>query len=121
MWAFRAYRNFDGRGGRFLDGYIPSRVAGGEASTFVSRDDAGERLVAVVINPSRSEGIDASLDLSSCGGAVRRAQAYEFDGAPGGFTPHSPRSEGATVSQAIRPYSISVFDVELAPASAMKP
>jgi hypothetical protein len=124
MWAFRAYRNFDGRGGRFLDGYVPSSVAGGDASVFVSRDDAGEHLVALVINPSRTEGIDASLDLSSCGGAVRRAQAYEFDGAPPpgtGFTPHSPRAEGATVSQAIRPYSISVFDVELGAASASKP
>jgi hypothetical protein len=97
MWAFRAYRNFDGHGGRFLDLYAPSRASDREVSLFVSRDEAGQHLVAVVLNPSKT---------------------YVYRGEPTGFVPRSPARDGAGVSQAIAPYSIAVFDLKMGAPSA---
>ncbi len=119
MWAFRAYRNYDGQGGRFLDWYTPSRVGSGEATLFVSRDESGQRLVALVVNPSKTEAINVKMDVSACGQSVQQARAYSYEGAPTGFAPRTPSKAGGTVSQAVAPYSISVFDIEMGAPSAM--
>jgi hypothetical protein len=119
MWAFRAYRNFDGKGGRFLDWYTPSRVASGVASLFVSRDESGQHLVAVVVNPSKTDAIDMKMDMSGCGASVERLEAYEYDGSSTGFVAHSPRKDGVTVSQALGAYSVTVFDIGMSTPSAM--
>ncbi len=118
MWAFRAYRNFDGRGGHFLARYAPSHVDGGDATLFVSRDESGQHLVAVVANQSKTQAVDVKIDMASCGASVGQAEAYEYEGAPTGFVMHSPRKDGAKLSQAMGAYSIGVFDIEMTGASA---
>ena len=113
MWAFHAYRDFDGKGGHFLDWLTPATVAGAPTtSLFVSRDETGRHLVAVVLNLSRKDAVAADVDLSACG-QVTSAQAYSYEGGREGFRPGAPASKGATVTQPLAPYSISVLDVAL--------
>ncbi len=109
MWAFRAYRDFDGKGGRFQDWYVPSK-SGNDVSVFASRDEAGGHMVLVALNLSRDEAVAANFDLSSCG-KVSGEQAYSYLGGPAGFVA-GPRA-GSAVAQALPPYSITVLDVNL--------
>jgi Glycoside hydrolase family 44 len=119
MWAFRAYRNFDGKGGHFLDWYAPTTPVQ-NASLFASRDESGNHMVAVALNFSRQNAITANIDLSSCG-AVANLHAYSYGGGPNGFNDVGAqfKAHGKTLSQALAPYSITVFDVELENAVAV--
>src|SRR6185503_4133793 len=49
FWAFRAYRNFDGKRGRFQDWSVPVKGEGTLVSLFGSRDAGRSRLVAVLL------------------------------------------------------------------------
>lgn len=110
-FAFRAYRNFDGRGGRFLDRLAPSDSSG-VATLWASRDDAGKHLVLIVLNtdPAAAEG--GGVDLSSCG-AVESVRAFAYRRGQADFSTldAAPRPGGVAVS--FSPYSISVVDVAL--------
>jgi hypothetical protein len=119
MWAFRAYRDFDGKGGHFLDWYAPTtQVQGG--SLFASRDDSGNHMVAVALNFSPQNAITAKIDLSSCG-AVSSVQAYSYGGGPSGLdeVKPAPKAQEKILSQALSPYSITVFDIKLENAVAV--
>ncbi|MBV9946651.1 MAG: glycoside hydrolase family 44 protein, partial [Myxococcales bacterium] len=113
MLAFLAYRNFDGKGGRFQDWYIPSTVGAGPVSLFASRDEEGKHLVAIAINQSSEFVVDARLDLSSCGALASRREFTVAKGmrsiAPGPVAGPS----GPVVAEALPPYSITVVDVTL--------
>ena len=49
FWAFRAFRNFDGTGGHFLDWSVPVKSDGALASLFASRDADRRHIVAVLL------------------------------------------------------------------------
>jgi hypothetical protein len=115
--AFRAFRNFDGKGGRFLDLSIPTQgPPGGGVSLFASRDAAGSRIVAVALNLDPANRVDAELDLASCGGvASHRVYSY-VAGAPGltenGAARGASHAAGATSTRVVlAPYSINVIDI----------
>jgi hypothetical protein len=111
MWAFRAYRNFDGKGGRFLDWFVPSRSAA-DVSLFASRDDSGTHMVVVALNVSRKDAVAAQFDLSSCG-KVNAQQAYSYVGGRDGFVASPPSGPSTSPTQALPPYSITVVDFQL--------
>jgi hypothetical protein len=116
-WAFRAYRNYDGKGGRFLDWSEPA-TGTRSVSIFASRDDAGTHLVSVVLNLSPTEAVVGNLDLSSCG-KVASEQAYVYFGRSSGFAAAGQESQGqaespSVLSEVLPPYSITVLDVRLA-------
>jgi hypothetical protein len=118
LQGFVAYRNFDGKGGRFLDFYLPSTAPEG-LSAFASRDEEGKHVVVVAINLSQSTAARAKIDLSTCGPIADR-QAYEFvQGAPS-FAP-GPRDKGdgsSSFVSVLPPWSLIVFDVNLVHAPA---
>ena len=61
MWAFRAYRDYDGKGSGFLDWFTAASVYRvGKQSLFASRDEAGKHLVAIALNFSPSEAVAAA-------------------------------------------------------------
>ncbi len=64
-WAFRAYRNFDGKGGHFLEGSVKTRASPG-VSLFASRGDAGKHLVLVALNLEPSSAVQARIQLAGC-------------------------------------------------------
>lgn len=110
-WAFRAFRDFDGRGGRFLDTSVPTK-ASDETSIFASRGDDGRRLVLVVLNLSAEAGRDAVIDLHACGSAGK-VQAYTYAGGPTGMVKGSAVIAQGELRAGLPPYSINVLDVEL--------
>ncbi len=112
-WAFRAYRNFDEKGGRFLDRSAPVKGDARLASLFASRDEAGERLVAVLLNHDPGSPLHAEVRLESCG-TVSAARAFSYSGNARGFAarPEPDRGDGK-LEVAVEPYSITVIEVTL--------
>ncbi len=112
-WAFRAYRDFDGAGGRFLDRSVPVAATGTQTSLFASRDAAGEHVVAVLLNLDPRSPIDARVDLSACG-AVQGARAFTYTGGPAGFRAVELAQKDKGVAAEVAPSSITVLDLTLA-------
>jgi hypothetical protein len=111
FWAFRAFLNFDGAGGRFQDLSVPATMTEGQrASLFVSRSEKGDRLVAILLNFDPDEPIAAEIDLSRCGAGFAE-RAFAYSGAPSGFAAASPSAfAGAIAQRSAVPYSISVLE-----------
>ncbi|NMO22685.1 glycosyl hydrolase [Pyxidicoccus fallax] len=109
-WAFRAYRDFDGKGGRFQDNWVPAKAPEG-TSLFASRDDSGKKLVAIALNLDPDQAAQAQVELKGCG-TLDSVRVLGYAGAPGGFTEQTPGSKGAgSVSQRLPPYSMTVFEL----------
>ncbi len=112
FWAFRAYRNFDGAGGHFLDRSLPTTMADG-VSLFASRDAAGTHVVAVLLNLRPARAIRPRVTLTGCGAAAS-SKAFRYAGGPDGFTATSATGAGAAVAtEALPPSSITVLDLRL--------
>jgi hypothetical protein len=114
--AFRAFRNFDGKGSSFLDWSVPTTEGPG-VSLFASRDEARSKVVAVLLNLEPDTAADAEVDVSSCGSAFAR-RAYEYrDGSAGFSTGATGRDAGreeesrtpGVFRERVEPYSIKVL------------
>jgi hypothetical protein len=114
FWAFRAYRDFDGRGARFLDRTAPVAGRVEEASLFASRDGDGGRVVTVLLNLDPAAPLDAQVELAGCG-RIATARAFTYAGGEDGFAPLPIGPRQAGVTAAVAPYSITVLDIALAP------
>jgi hypothetical protein len=116
-YAFRAFRNYDGQGGRFLDLSVPTEESS-DVSLFASRDEARSRLVLVALNLNPASRADANLALTGCGEVVsRRVFAYESGSkalaalpAPSGAA--DAPSPGA-IGLLLPPYSLSIVELDL--------
>jgi hypothetical protein len=107
-WAFRAFRNFDGKGARFLDRSLPAQTDGQLFSGFASGDDNNEHIVAVLLNEDPSLPEQVSLNLRGCG-RVRSRRTLAYTDGRAGFTPVSRDEKGTMVR--LLPYSITVLDL----------
>jgi hypothetical protein len=112
FWAFRAFRNYDGGGGRFLDWSAPVSGSATLVSVFASRDAERRRATLVLLNESALTPVTAALSLRGCspGAGVR---AFTYTGGEGGFTPLPPGVPDAGAARAtvtVQPYSITVID-----------
>jgi hypothetical protein len=117
--AFRAYRDFDGAGGHFLEFELPASVSPGAepASLFASRDETGTHLVLVLLNLAPASAARASVQLDGCG-PVQSQRAFTYAGGPGGLTPVVASTKGGAapagaVEEVVAPYSITVIDLHL--------
>jgi hypothetical protein len=114
LWAFRAYRNFDGRGGRFQDFHVPSS-AGSGTSLFASRDQAGRRVVAIALNLEPDRPAEARIDLGSCG-RVESVRAYLHGPDDAGLVEVPAGTvEAGVLARTLPPWSILVLDVGVVP------
>jgi hypothetical protein len=111
FWAFRAFRNFDGIGGRFLDWSVPVRGDAPLTSLFASRDATGRQIVAVLLNFAANSSLSARLRLEGCGG-VKSARAFTYVGDRAGFERLEMSWKG-DISAVAPPYSITVLDFTL--------
>jgi hypothetical protein len=112
--GFLTYRNFDGKGGHFLDWYIPSTSASSDVSLFASRDQEGKHVILVALNLSPDVATLAKIDTGSCG-AIASRQAYSFvSGASRFEASDAPPTHDATLDQVLPPWSITVIDLGLA-------
>lgn len=115
FWAFRLFRNYDGKGGRFLDRSVPTRVDGAGASLFASRDEGAKRVVAVLLNLDGAAPLDARIDVASCG-AVTAQRTFAYAGGEDG---PAEIAGGAAAAREVRlvaaPWSMTAIELTVGP------
>jgi hypothetical protein len=112
FWAFRAYRNFDGAGGRFLSVSLPTRESD-KVSLFASRDDKGTHLVAVAINRDPTFAVRATIGLGACD-SPGSARVFSYEAGASGLAEGSvDQSDPANPRITLAPSSFSVIDLHL--------
>ena len=89
FWAFRAFRNFDGNGGRFLDNSVEAVSSTDALSAFASTNANDSEMVNVFVNTDPNRAFDASMVLKNCGTSSSVA-TFTFDGGPSGFRAGKP-------------------------------
>jgi Glycoside hydrolase family 44 len=108
FWAFRAFRNYDAKGGHFLESSLATQM-GTDLSIYASRDASHKHMVVVTLNFDPTKAANASIAIDGCG---RVASYRKFT-----YGPHtdSITDEGAKSAHSIQeflpPYSINVFDI----------
>jgi len=112
--AFRAYRNFDGKGGQFLGRSLETSTGtklNSDVSLFASRDDSGKHLVLMALNlePTSAAGVKIALD-----GCTPISKRRKFSYVAGGqaITDDGEKA-GGELDETLAPYSINVFDITL--------
>jgi hypothetical protein len=108
-WAFRAYRNYDGNGGHFLEQIVPSSSPSG-TSLYASRDASGKKWVLVALNFSADRPHDASIELKGCVGAGA-VKSFVYTGGEQGFVAGDVKLEGGSLKAKLAPYSITVIEL----------
>lgn len=108
--AFRAYRDYDGVGGRFLDRALRAEGAR-ELSVFASVDERTSKIVAVLVNLSFDADREVKVDFDGCP-APRELRAFRFaEGLPG-----LARVEASSTTEVSAPAaSITVLEWTLDP------
>ena len=109
FWAFRAFRNYDGSGARFLDYTVGVTGSATLASLFGSRDADRKHLVAVLLNESALTPLNAAIRTAGCA-APSPVRAFTYAGGGNGFTPLAVSSADETTKVSVQPYSITVVD-----------
>jgi hypothetical protein len=108
-FAFRAFRNFDGKGGHFEDTWVEAAAEPGVA-LYASKDATGKRLVLVALNLDPKQAKAFPLDVSSCGEVdAATAHVFEQKGAQSGAV----AAQGAALDVKLPPYTISSIEVRL--------
>ncbi|HET7825413.1 MAG TPA: glycoside hydrolase family 44 protein [Anaeromyxobacter sp.] len=115
FWAFRAYRNFDGAGARFLDTSVPVRGGAPLSSLFASTDERRDRIVAVLLNHDPEAALGARVELAGCG-RVAAARAFAYEGGEAGLERAAAAAAAGRVDLRAAPYSVTVLDVTIAGA-----
>jgi hypothetical protein len=109
-WAFRAYRNFDGQGGHFLERSVDTKMAPG-VSLFASRDGAGKRLVLIAVNLDPAAAAQAEIELPGCA-PLATTRKFVYTARSKGLVADG-KQDGGSLTELLPPYSITVLDVEL--------
>jgi hypothetical protein len=109
-WAFRAFRNFDGKNGKFLNRSVDTKMAS-NVSLFASRDDSGKHMVLIALNLEPTTAAKATIAMTECGTLVTRRKFVYSSQAPA-FVEEASKT-GRGFEEVLAPYSINVFDVEL--------
>ena len=111
FWAFRAFRNFDGAGGKFLNNSVGTTMAE-DMSLFASTNDDGTQMTAMILNLDPKNATNAQISLSNCRG-VKSATAFTYTGEPNGFAQAKPSTSAANLEIGVAPYSITVVRANL--------
>jgi hypothetical protein len=108
FWAFRAFRDFDGQGGRFLDRSLPTKTAEG-ASIFASRDASGKHLVIIVLDLLSDQPLEPKIVLEGCG-KIASERAFQYAGGEAGIVLAKTSVQKPAPTP---PFSITIHDVQL--------
>jgi Glycoside hydrolase family 44 len=107
--AFRAFRNFDGKGGRFLDRSVPTQTEDG-VSFFASTNDSTSHIVAVVLNLDPVSAVQVGIDVTKCGRATQE-RAFRYGPDVATLTEEPGKTGGSKLVEVIAPYSLKVLDL----------
>jgi hypothetical protein len=107
-WAFRAFRNYDGKGAHFLEQSLPTESPR-DLSLFAARSSDGRSVSLVLLNTSTTETFEAAVNLKGC--TLPTAQrVFRYSGDPRGFV-----ERDSVLGKAYRapPSSITVIELKL--------
>lgn len=108
-WGFRAFRNFDGKNGRFLERSLDTRMDG-DVSLFASRDVSGKHVVLIALNLNPTTAAKASISLVGCA-PIATQRRFEYD--EHSTSLQDSGKSGSTLDGTLPPYSITVYDLTL--------
>ena len=108
-WAFRTFRNYDGKGAHFGELSVEAHAPPG-VSLYASKGPGPSKLVAVLLNLDPHKPINAAVHLTGCG-ALRVSRVLTYDGDPKGLVEHE-RSNSELRVENVPPYSMSVLELE---------
>jgi hypothetical protein len=103
-WAFRAYRDYDGKGGHFESWSLNTHAPAG-ASAFASMSDDGGKVVAVLLNLDPKNPITADVELAGCKD-VSVTKRYSYKSESRALTSEN----AATGPVTFEPFSINVME-----------
>jgi hypothetical protein len=109
FWAFRAFRNFDGKGARFQDVSLSTRGTA-DVSIFASRDVDSTKLVAVLVNRDSNSTFNAHVLLYGCGNVVS-SRVFRFVSGSNGLVLQPSTAADQQITEELPPYSITVLDL----------
>jgi len=112
FWAFRAFRNFDEAGGRFLDWTVNARSDAPLSSLFGSRDADGTHVVAVLLNFATLSSLASKVAMQGCG-TLSAARAFTYTGGDAGFKKFDVSTTPEGVKATFPAYSITVLDLTM--------
>ena len=112
FWAFRAFRNFDGNGGTFLDNSVETRSSADAVSVFSSTNAGDSELVSVFVNTDPAKSFSAPLTMKNCG-PLSKVRTYVFDGSPTGFRAGRPTGDTPATVIGLPPYSVVVVKASM--------
>jgi hypothetical protein len=107
-WAFQAWRNYDGKGGHFLEHLVPTTSPGG-TSLYASRDEAGKKFVAIALNFSADRPENAKIKLDGCG-EVGDVKAFVYTGGEAGLIAAEAKAEAGQIVVKLAQTSITVIE-----------
>jgi hypothetical protein len=110
FWAFRSFRNFDGKGGKFLERSMKTQAPSG-ISLFASRDETGKHLVAIALNMDPKTAARATLNLRGCRPVASR-RGFTYASHTPSIVENSQKS-ASNLQELLPPYSINVIDIIL--------
>lgn len=109
-WGFRAFRNFDGKNGHFLERSLDTGMSN-DVSLFASRDEGGKHVVLVALNLNPTTAAKANIAMNGCT-PIATSRRFSYDAHASAFVDEGVRS-GGTLNETLAPYSINVFDITL--------
>ena len=112
FWGFRAYRDYDGKGARFLDLSVPTTSAT-DVSLFASQNEQKTRMVLILVNVSADHAMRTRLDVSSCG-AVTPGRAFSYAAGSASITPESAAAQAKELVHLLPPYSLRIVELDVA-------
>lgn len=104
--AFKAYRNYDGEGARFLDTSVAAQAKGG-LSAFASRSDGKDQVVAILINPTTDTAMTTSVRVKGC--SASPARVFQFSDADKAL---KEVSKDGTAPLRLPPLSVTVVEMK---------
>ena len=110
-WAFRAFRNFDGKNAHFLERSMDVQMVPGEVSLFASRDESGKHLVLIALNLSPNNSARASIALPGCAPIATRRKFTYGPLSPGILDEGIETTK--TLTETLLPYTITILDLTL--------
>ncbi len=111
FWAFRAFRDFDGKGARFEDVSLAVKEAD-NVSLFASRNEDRSHIVLVVVNRAATATVETKVVLDDCG-RVTSSRLFSYGAKSLSLAPGPSELTEAGVAATLEPLSFAVLDLKL--------
>lgn len=111
--AFKAYRNYDGKGGKFQDISLPTEVPENTLSAFAAKNQDGTKMTVVLVNQDFDNTLEVNLDVSRCGAVTGKRSFFYMEGSHG-LAERPPAKDAApTAPDRLAAFSFGVVEMTL--------